>query len=105
MEQNPKKTRERVVSALSDAMFVAPALHSAGTFARRRNNTFFYHFNHQTKGGMYSKVCSKYVGKLSTWLRKLLPTDIIQLFSFVYLDMYGMADMYNAMSGMDVYMV
>jgi len=47
-----------VVSALSDAMFVAPALHSAGTFARRRNNTFFYHFNHQTKGGMYSKFDS-----------------------------------------------
>ena len=48
--------REHLVAALSDAMFVAPAAHSAGTFSRRRNNTFFYHFNHQTKGGMYAKV-------------------------------------------------
>ena len=56
MDTKPEKIREHLIAALSDAMFVAPAVHSAGTFFRRRNNTFFYHFNHQTKGGMYAKV-------------------------------------------------
>ena len=37
-------------------MFLAPGLHSAGTFSRRRNNTFFYQFSHQTKSGMYAEV-------------------------------------------------
>ena len=37
-------------------MFVSPGVHSAGTFARRKNNTFFFHFNHQTKSGMYAEV-------------------------------------------------
>ena len=72
MDHNPEKIRERVVTALSDAMFVAPAVHSAGTFARRRNNTFFYHFNHQTKGGMYSKVMELVVQQaISSFLSKI----------------------------------
>jgi len=54
----PNLHAAQLVSALSDAMFAAPALHSAGTFFRRKNNTFLYHFNHQTKGGMYAKVDS-----------------------------------------------
>ena len=49
----PETTRSQLVSALSDAMFVSPGVHSAGTFARRRNNTFFYHFGHATRSGMY----------------------------------------------------
>jgi len=46
----------QLVAAISDAMYLAPALHSAGTFFRRKNNTFVYHFHHQTKSGMYAKV-------------------------------------------------
>ena len=52
----PETTRSQLVSALSDAMFVSPGVHSAGTFARRRNNTFFFQFSHQTKSGMYAEV-------------------------------------------------
>ena len=52
----PERTRSQLVSALSDAMFVSPGVHSAGTFARRRNNTFFFQFSHQTKSGMYAEV-------------------------------------------------
>ena len=49
-----RRHRDELVAALSDAMFVGPGLHSAGTFARRRqNNTFFYHFGHATRSGMY----------------------------------------------------
>ena len=51
-----RTVRDELVSALSDAMFLAPGLHSAGTFSRRRNNTFFYQFSHQTKSGMYAEV-------------------------------------------------
>ena len=53
---DPETTRSQLVSALSDAMFVSPGVHSAGTFARRRNNTFFFQFSHQTKSGMYAEV-------------------------------------------------
>ena len=53
---DPVTTRSNLVSALSDAMFVSPGIHSAGTFARRKNNTFFFHFSHQTKSGMYAEV-------------------------------------------------
>ena len=52
----PNTTRSQLVSALSDAMFVSPGVHSAGTFARRKNNTYFFHFSHQTKNGMYAEV-------------------------------------------------
>lgn len=57
-EPRPSVQAAQLVSALSDALYVAPALHSAGTFYRRRNNTFLYHFNHHTKAGMYAKVDS-----------------------------------------------
>jgi hypothetical protein len=43
VNQNP-------VSALSDAMFIAPSVHSAGKISRKRINEFVYYFNHQTKG-------------------------------------------------------
>ena len=55
----PETTRTQLVSALSDAMFVSPGVHSAGTFARRRNNTFFFQFSHQTKSGMYAEVTQR----------------------------------------------
>ena len=51
-----RSLRDDLVTALSDAMFLSPAVHSAGTFSRRRNNTYFFHFAHQTKSGMYLEV-------------------------------------------------
>jgi hypothetical protein len=53
----PLVVRNQTLAAVSDALYAAPAVHSAGTFARRRNkSTHFYHFAHATRNGLYPQV-------------------------------------------------
>jgi hypothetical protein len=49
--------RNQTLAAVNDALYAAPAVHSAGTFHRRRNkSTYFYHFAHPTRNGLYPQV-------------------------------------------------
>ena len=55
-EQTPQMIKEQVLSALSDGLYSSPAVFSLGTFYRRTEKAFFYHFAHKTKSGPYSTV-------------------------------------------------
>jgi hypothetical protein len=46
----------QILSAFSDGLYVSPSVYSAGTFARKSKNTFFYHFAHRPNGGPYAAV-------------------------------------------------
>ena len=86
--------RDELVSAISDAMYLSPAVHSAGTFSRRKNNTFFFHFSHQTKSGIYAEVRSchahKFVWPLSANHRCVLwPVDQWECSIFVALNLWA----------------
>ena len=48
----------QVLSAFSDGLYVSPALFSAGTFARKNKDTYFYHFEHGPRSGPYAAVSS-----------------------------------------------
>ena len=47
----------QVLQAFSDALYASPGIFSAGTFARKSKNTYFYHFAHHSKMGPYGQVC------------------------------------------------
>ena len=54
---SPRLVRNQTLAAVSDALYAAPAVHSAGTFYRRRNkSTYFYQFTHPTRNGLYLQV-------------------------------------------------
>ena len=54
---SPRLVRTQTLAAVSDALYAAPAVHSAGTFYRRRNkSTYFYQFTHPTRNGLYPQV-------------------------------------------------
>ena len=54
---SPRLVRNQTLAAVSDALYAAPAVHSAGTFYRRRNkSTYFYQFTHPTRNGLYPQV-------------------------------------------------
>lgn len=46
----------QVLAAFSDGLYGSAAIHSAGSFFRKSENTFFYHFAHNTKSGPYATV-------------------------------------------------
>ena len=48
----------QVLSAFSDGLYVSPAVLSAGTFARKTRDTYFYHFEHGPRSGPYAAVSS-----------------------------------------------
>ena len=56
MESAPSVVREQVLAALSDGLYNAPAVFSVGTFYRKTENAFFYHFKHKTQSGPYKAV-------------------------------------------------
>jgi len=41
---------------LQDALFTAPAMETADYHSSLNPNSFFYVFDHQTKGGLYKQV-------------------------------------------------
>ena len=47
----------QVLQAFGDALYASPGIFSAGTFARKSKNTYFYHFAHHSKMGPYGQVC------------------------------------------------
>ncbi len=54
--------RNQTLAAVNDALYAAPAVHSAGTFHRRRNkSTYFYHFAHPTRNGLYPQVLRQFM--------------------------------------------
>lgn len=64
--QHPINTRDAAVSALSDAQFVAPLVHTGDILAplpalpgqeKSDIKCFFYVFDYQTKDGDYPQVC------------------------------------------------
>lgn len=67
--QNPINTRDAMISALSDAQYVAPLVQSGDLLSggpkpalndeegpRRPTKTYFYVFDYQTKDGFYPQV-------------------------------------------------
>ena len=50
----------QVLQAFSDALYASPGIFSAGTFARKSKNTYFYHFSHHSKVGPYGQVSDDY---------------------------------------------
>ena len=46
----------QILSAFSDGLFVSPAVFSAGAFARKSKDAYFYHFDHSPRSGPYAAV-------------------------------------------------
>lgn len=45
-ETNPKVVRQKYMDVISDALFKAPAVHSAKVFVKHNIETYFYSFDH-----------------------------------------------------------
>lgn len=54
---HPINIRDSTMEALSDGHTVAPLMRIAFYHARRGANTYFFHFNYQTKDSDYPQVC------------------------------------------------
>jgi neuroligin len=59
--QHPINTRDATISALSDAQYVAPVVHTGDLLSRSSSphngpKCFFYVFDYQTKDGDYPQV-------------------------------------------------
>ena len=46
----------QILSAFSDGLFVSPAVFSAGSFARKSEDAYFYHFDRSPRSGPYAAV-------------------------------------------------
>ncbi|KAL0281345.1 UNVERIFIED_CONTAM: hypothetical protein PYX00_002355 [Menopon gallinae] len=56
--QHPINIRDETLEALSDAMYVAPAIHTADLHSASRRNSYLYVFDYQTKFGDFPQVSS-----------------------------------------------
>lgn len=54
--QHPINIRDETLEALSDAMYVAPAIHTADLHSASRRNSYLYVFDYQTKFGDFPQV-------------------------------------------------
>lgn len=57
----------KVIQAFSDGLYASPAVFSARNFFRRsskQKTTFFYHFSHHTKMGLYNQVINELTTRL-----------------------------------------
>lgn len=54
--QHPINIRDETLEALSDAMYVAPVVHTADLHSASRRNSYLYVFDYQTKNGDYPQV-------------------------------------------------
>lgn len=54
--QHPINIRDETLEALSDAMYVAPVVHTADLHSAMKRNNFLYVFDYQTKFGDYPQV-------------------------------------------------
>lgn len=55
--QHPINIRDETLEALSDAMYVAPVIHTADLHSAARRNSYLYVFDYQTKFGDFPQVC------------------------------------------------
>lgn len=79
---HPINIRESTMEALSDGHTVAPLMRIAFYHARRGANTYFFHFNYQTKDTEFpQQVCAKFFRLFSMFVK--FDKDCLEKTSFL----------------------